>query len=235
MRLSRLLCVVMLLAGCVPPPPDNLSDVRDVRRAAQSTLVLSQNSTQRYARNITYRVRNPSCRGVASGSAFAISKDTLVTNRHVVQDGAMSLEISTWDGRDALISVSHTTLVADLAFIKTYQELPIVASIGKDPQKGDRVAAVGYPLGGPWTLSQGSVLGYFDGAVYGIDHETLVFDAKVQPGNSGGPLLDRDGNVVGVVFAKESEGDRNGLAIPVSLLKDVMRSGVLQTPTLSCQ
>lgn len=94
--------------------------------------------------------------------------------------------------------------MADLAFIKTSQSVPVVAKMGKDPKEGLRVAAVGYPLGGPWSLSQGRIRQYIDGDSYGIGHRVLLFDATVEPGNSGGPLMDRDGLVVGVVFAKSA-------------------------------
>ena len=215
----RFLLVALVLSSCVSQPPDSIGKVESggtkTRGDLSGSMVLSRDSTQRYARDITYRVRNPSCDGVASGSAFAISSDTLVTNKHVVEDGAQSLELSTWDGRDFTVGVSQTAIVADLAFIKTSQEIPVVANIGSDPEVGSRVAAVGYPMGGPWTLSQGRLVERIDGSVYGIAHEVLVFDAYIAPGNSGGPLLNRAGDVVGVVFAKEAQGKEYGLAIPV--------------------
>jgi S1-C subfamily serine protease len=89
-------------------------------------------------------------------------------------------------------------------------------------------------MGGPWTLSQGRLVERIDGSVYGIAHEVLVFDAYIAPGNSGGPLLNRAGDVVGVVFAKEAQGKEYGLAIPVSLLESVMRNGFLETTPVAC-
>lgn len=233
----RLACgfLAFALVGCVSQPPkEDASYAGPHNRGGTDTPVLSQDSTQRYARDITYRVRNPGCNGVASGSAFAIAPDTLVTNKHVVEGGVLSLELSTWDGKDITVDVYETSIVADLAFIKTSQSVPVVAKMGKDPKEGLRVAAVGYPLGGPWSLSQGRIRQYIDGDSYGIGHRVLLFDATVEPGNSGGPLMDRDGLVVGVVFAKERDGEELGLAIPVSTLEKVRLSGSLQPPVYSC-
>ena len=234
----RFLLTALVLTSCVSQPPGSVDDLEPgstkTRGDLSDSMVLSRDSTQRYARDITYRVRNPSCDGVASGSAFAISSDTLVTNKHVVEDGAQSLELSTWDGRDFTVGVSQTAIVADLAFIKTSQEIPVVAKVGEDPDVGSRVAAVGYPMGGPWTLSQGRLIERTDGSVYGVTHDVLVFDAYIAPGNSGGPLLNRSGDVVGVVFAKEVQGKEYGLAIPVSLLGSVMRNGFLETTPVAC-
>lgn len=234
MRIAHAI-LALSLAGCVAQPPQEDEARTDYHNKVEvDTPILSQDSTQRYARDITYRVRNPGCAGVASGSAFAIAPDTLVTNKHVVEDGVLSLELSTWDGEDITVDVYETSIVADLAFIKTSQSVPVVAKMGNDPKEGLRVAAVGYPLGGPWSLSQGRVRQYIDGDAYGIGHRVLLFDAIVEPGNSGGPLMDRSGLVVGVVFAKERDGEELGLAIPVSTLEEVRLSGSLQPPVYSC-
>jgi S1-C subfamily serine protease len=158
----------------------------------------------------------------------------LVTNRHVVEDSTTTLEISTWDGRDLLVDVFRMSVVADLAFLQTKQDLPVIAKIGIQPGVGEQVAAVGYPLGGPWTLSRGSVVDYADGSVYGVGHEVIVFDAYVAPGNSGGPLFNKAGDVVGVVFARESSGAMRGLAIPIDTLKKVLTPDALSAPQHGC-
>lgn len=237
-KVSILLIASALLVGCVSRPPDSaeLSEVvaSDTRVSRPETQVLAVDSTQRYAREVTYRVRNLSCAGVASGSAFAVSPNLLVTNSHVVEGAVTTLELSTWDGRDLSVDVFQTAVVADLAFLQTKQKLPVVARLENQPALGEPVAAVGYPLGGPWTLSQGAVVDYVDGSTYGVYHDVIVFDAYVAPGNSGGPLFNRDGAVVGVVFAKESVGEMRGLAIPINMIGDVLRTGSLLTPQPGC-
>jgi S1-C subfamily serine protease len=215
MKRALLMVAALSAAACVPPPPPGGSSGSLDR---VETYSLSQDSIERHARSITYRVRNPSCDGVSLGSAFAISRNVLVTNRHVVDGGYFSLELSTWDGRDFVVDASGVSRWADIAVIRTRQRLPVVAEIGEDPRPGDRIGAVGFPRGGPWTLSTGRVVDYAPSDVFGTTHEVIRFDAPVAPGNSGGPLINSDGVVVGVVFAIERFGNQFSLAIPVSTL-----------------
>jgi hypothetical protein len=70
------------------------------------------------------------------------------------------------------------------------------------PRRGDPVTAVGYPLGGPLTLSRGVALGTVLDRDLSID--VLRITARIEHGNSGGPLLDSHGRVVGVVYAIET-------------------------------
>ena len=108
---------------------------------------------------MTLRVRNISCAGVATGSGFAVDKHTIITNRHVIE-GAAALSLNTWDGTsiDADVDEAQTGRLVDIGMTKVATELPQVADLGDDPKAGDKVTAVGYPLGGPLTLSPGRVI-----------------------------------------------------------------------------
>jgi S1-C subfamily serine protease len=214
-----------LVTGCVPAPPSpDVSGIEGVSVAevVRQSPVLRQDSVERFAREITYRVRNPGCGGVSLGSAFALGPNLLVTNQHVVEDGFFQLELSTWDGREVTADISSVSVWADIALIETAQTLPVVARTGPDPEPGQPVAAVGYPRGGQWTLSVGEVVDLVPPETFDTTHEVVRFDAPISPGNSGGPLLDESGDVVGVVFAVELGGQELSLAIPVSTLEDHM-------------
>ena len=147
--------------------------------------------------------------GVGSGSGFFIDDSGLVvTNNHVVT-GAATLEV--FVGGDTTKSFNAQVLGVsecnDLAVIK-------VDGIGRTEHfdwfdgpitTGTDVFAAGYPLGEPeFTLTKGIVAkAAADGDLTGtssIDH-TLEHDANIQPGNSGGPLLTKDGKVIGVNYA----------------------------------
>lgn len=82
----------------------------------------------------------------------------------------------------------------------------------------------GYPLAGKLTLSQGTVIDRVDGRPFGIPGQVLRLSARVEHGNSGGPVLDRYGKVVGVVYAIEV-ATGFGLAIPVDTLRSLARTG----------
>jgi S1-C subfamily serine protease len=102
--------------------------------------------------------------------------------------------------------------------------LPEVGRFGDLASSGDAVTAVGYPLGGPLTLSAGTVIDRVDGASLGIEGPVMRLTATVRPGNSGGPVLDRKGHVVGIVYAIE-RATGFGLAVPVDTLRSLVRAG----------
>jgi serine protease Do len=89
---------------------------------------------------------------------------------------------------------------------------------GSQPDVGADVAAIGYPLAGPRSLSRGTVSGLDrSGQVEGTAVTGLIqTDAALNLGNSGGPLVDRDGRVVGLVDAKVDGADGIGFAVPAT-------------------
>jgi S1-C subfamily serine protease len=188
---------------------------------------LSQDGYRRRAERLTLRVRNLSCEGVAVGSAFAMTRDTLVTNRHVVA-GAQELEVDTFDGRSLRVDEAGAGALGDIAFIHVTGTLPAVATTARTLSPGANVAAVGYPLGGPFTLSRGLLVDRVPGDSLGIPGPVFRVTADVQPGNSGGPLLDGRGRVVGIVYAIEVKTGF-GLAIPLETASSLLTRGGLES------
>jgi S1-C subfamily serine protease len=178
-------------------------------------------SVARLAEQATVRVRNRICDGLVTGSGVVLAGDRLATNRHVVE-GAGALQVNTWDGRTLEVTVASTALRADLAVVRVEGALPpAIPPAGDDPRPGEAVSAVGYPLGSELAFADGEVVDYQVGAHYGEEGEVLRVTAQLRPGNSGGPLVDDGGNLVGVVFAVEAATDL-GLAIPVSELQALL-------------
>jgi S1-C subfamily serine protease len=183
---------------------------------------LARDSAQRYARRLTVRVRNIGCEGLATGSGWALTRTLLVTNRHVLA-GADSLELNTWDGHDLRVDAAEVSRLGDLGIVRVSGKLPEVGKLGGAVASGDRVTAVGYPLGGELRLTTGVVVDLVDGSRFGIPGRVIRLTAPVQPGNSGGPLLDRSGKIVGVIFAREIATGLS-LAIPIRTLKSLVSS-----------
>ncbi|MCU1678793.1 MAG: putative serine protease [Frankiales bacterium] len=140
-----------------------------------------------------------------SGSAFVLTSSTttsrLVTNAHVVDDVYRS------GGRGVRLVTGQRTLVGkiievsyryDLALIEVAAELPVLAVTPARASAGDAVFVVGSPLGYEGTVSTGIASNYRveDGIEY------LQFSAAVNPGNSGGPVVDAEGQVLGVASMK---------------------------------
>ena len=232
-----LLALALAAAGCgglvAEAPPEEEPAVRipvlvDVPRDLATLidvplLTLAQDSSERRTRRLTVRVRSTTCLGVATGSGFALDEHTLITNRHVVA-GADRVEVSTWDGRSLTASSASVGAVGDLAVVKVNGRLPQTARLGPRVRAGDAVTVVGYPLGGRLTLRRGTVVDYDDGWRFRMPGEVIRMTTLVRPGNSGGPVLDAEGRVVGVVFAIELATEW-ALAIPVDSVQRLIRSG----------
>ncbi|MBY0395097.1 MAG: trypsin-like peptidase domain-containing protein [Thermoleophilia bacterium] len=241
-RLVALLAAAgLLLAGCglVEAPPDRspealapavLPDSRDAQEFADLRLpALSRDGFQRRAAAVTVRVRNLTCAGLGTGSGFAIDSSTLITNRHVVA-GADLLEVNTADGRTFDVTAAEVGVLGDIAFVTVDGVLPVTADLSGRAEPGAEVAAVGYPQGGPFTVSRGVVIDRVDGTPFGVDGPILRVRAEVQPGNSGGPLLDRRGRVAGVVYAIEIATGL-ALAIPMDTVDALLeRAGTTAVP-----
>jgi S1-C subfamily serine protease len=157
-----------------------------------------------------YRVRNTDC--ISVGTSFGIDQE-IVTNRHVAS-GAQSLQLATWDGNDFTASVRSISGGEDLAILNGSGGGSLASA---DPAPGTTVWAAGYPLGDQISLVSGAVIDYVNGSRLGVPGMVMRVTDPIQHGNSGGPLLDANANVVGVVFAIE-RSTNDGLVIPVSTL-----------------
>ena len=149
-------------------------------------------------------VRAQATTTVRTGSGFAISRTThIVTNAHVVAQ-CKSLRVLS-GAQQASGRVLAIDVDADLAVLQTSLSVPKTMAMRSSPalRLGESVIAFGFPLTG--ALSQGGNLTTGNvSALAGLrdDPKYIQVTAPVQPGNSGGPLLDGGGNVIGVITAK---------------------------------
>jgi S1-C subfamily serine protease len=140
------------------PSPTGRTSPTHTTRATHSVDQVEAHGFTDYER-AALRVRNIGCEGVATGSGFAIADHVFVTNRHVI-GGASVLQVSTFDGRDIEVATAGAAVIADLALVWTKESLPATIALATaNPGVGENVTAVGYPLGGPLTTTQGQVLG----------------------------------------------------------------------------
>lgn len=184
------------------------------------------------AQRMAVRIRNVGCSSLSTGSGFALDETTLITNRHVVADST-DLQVSTYDGRDIAVTASSTAALADLAVVRTAEPLPAAPVLADvDPEPGDTVTVVGYPLGGRLTVTSGRVIGTTTDPLNENLGEVLVTDAEVEPGSSGSAALDAEGRVIGVVYAKNTSG--MSFVVPVSTLRTMLADDTAFTETASC-
>lgn len=165
-----------------------------------------------------------------AGSGVVYSEDGyILTNNHVI-DGASTIEVTLHDGTSYDATVVATDEQTDVAVLKIDATGLTPVTLGDSSQLsvGDLAVAIGNPLG---TLAGTAT----DGIISGLEREItlegksmtlLQISASINPGNSGGGVFDQYGNLIGLVVAKSSGSDVEGLgfAIPVNTVKEVAES-----------
>jgi S1-C subfamily serine protease len=148
--------------------------------------------------------RAPAGHASASGTGFMVGEGRLLTNNHVVE-GCARMSARNAAGRLVAARVVATDVRRDLALVSVARDLGPALIFRDAPavRRGESVVTYGFPLSG--VLSSGPTLTTGDvSALAGLRDNPLhlQISAPVQPGNSGGPLFDAQGHVVGVVVSK---------------------------------
>lgn len=170
--------------------------------------------------------------GESTGTGFVVSKDGfIVTNAHVVQ-GAKTATIQFGEDKAIPAEVKGVDVNSDLAVLKVdpkaHDLTPLELGSTKGLKVGDPVVAIGNPFGLDRTLTTGvvSALARRIQGLNGFSIENVVqTDAAINKGNSGGPLIDGAGRVIGVNSQIQTESGGNvgiGFAVPVERLKQVL-------------
>jgi hypothetical protein len=141
----------------------------------------------------------------SSGTAFVVAPGVLVTNQHVV-DGCGAIEVIAADGRRPATVVDSVEQI-DLALLRVYGLRGGVASLRTQSSAmlGESATVFGFPLGGALSSTGNFTTGVVS-SLRGLRDAAgeIQITAPVQPGNSGGPVLDRAGSVIGVVSSRLS-------------------------------
>jgi S1-C subfamily serine protease len=192
------------------------------------------NLYERTVQSVVFIVAD-SNQGLGSGSGFVWDADGhIVTNYHVIQ-GATSLTVKFFNGREYRAEIIAFDPDADLAVIKItdveHELVPIAIGHSSDLRPGEMAIALGNPFGEEFTMTTGIVSAVSRTLNSGFSSyripSVVQTDAAINPGNSGGPLLDRNGAVIGVNTQIRSESRQNsgvGFAVPVDLVKRVVPS-----------
>ena len=152
--------------------------------------------------------------GNSLGSGFAVGENCIVTNAHVI-DNPRSITVETYGGTKYKASVLGMNEQQDIAVLivkdATFPYLDIADLTTM--KTGDDIYAIGAPKGMAYTLTKGGV----SAKERMIGNQTYIqIDAAINEGNSGGPLLNNDGQVLGMNTMKMTDSEGIGLAIPVS-------------------
>jgi len=171
----------------------------------------------KHTADVVVKVSSVGCGGIVTGSGFPVGDGYVVTNAHVVS-GTASHSITKPDG---------TTMHADVIFFDPGRDVAVlhvpgytVTGVTFGPaQRGTQGAVIGYPGG----ARRSTVPAVVDGSISAqgrdiynanfVTRQIYVLQASVHPGNSGGPLIDLDGRVLGMVFATSASDPNQAYAL----------------------
>ena len=145
---------------------------------------------------------------IASGTGFFVNSDSIITNRHVVEK-CESIAIRGYNYEPAHANILAYDENEDLAALKAdvpNRKYAILRDNLSELRVGDNIYSIGYPLGraesGLYILKQANIIDIKN--IEATEDAEIIFTDSVDHGNSGGPILDLGGNIVGVVRAKAS-------------------------------
>ena len=168
------------------------------------------------------------CGGIVEGTGFVVGPGLVGTNAHVVA-GITRPFVQDSNGNHSGSVISFDPNL-DFAVLRVSNLAGKPLPMASQPAKsGTAAAVVGYPGGGAFTAGPAAVLDSFTASgrnIYGrgsTDREIYEIRADVIPGNSGGPLIDKSGTVIGVIFAQSTTYDHVGYALtPPSVQAEIM-------------
>jgi S1-C subfamily serine protease len=167
---------------------------------------------------------------IASGTGFLVSADgKLITNRHVIENGANVVAKAENGGLFGVAGVIAKDSEHDLVLLKvTCKDLPNLAlGSSEKVEAGTRIAVIGSPLGLEGTLSEGIISAVRDEPA-GKDR-WIQISAPVSHGSSGSPVLNSNGEVIGVATLLIRSGQMLNFAIPVEVAKELLRKAASET------
>lgn len=182
------------------------------------------------------RINVKSPRGDSLGSGFVVSDSgTVVTNYHVIE-GGQTVTAQFEDGREcSVIGFRLCDEKRDIAIVQLdpsgapFRPIRLAQSL---PRKGEEVAAFGAPLGLSFTATKGTISNIRSGQEMGmVGSQYVQTDTPISPGNSGGPLVSMEGEVIGMNTFQLREGQNLNFAVSVIDIREVLKASEQQSIT----
>jgi S1-C subfamily serine protease len=164
------------------------------------------------------KIEGQGCGGIVDGSGFIVGDGLVATNAHVVA-GISNPFIKDGNGTHRTVTIWFDP-DTDFAILKTTDLAGGTLSFNTTTaNNGSRAAVLGYPGGGPFDVESAVVLDHFIASgrnIYGrgvTEREIYEINSHIIPGNSGGPLINKEGEVIGVVFAESTSYENVGYTL----------------------
>ena len=161
---------------------------------------------------------------VAQGTGFIISSDGyLVTNAHMLS-GASEVQITAFDGKKIPAELVGYNSELDIALLKISGEHSFLEfDDSNNVRVGEKVIAIGNPLGLQFSVTEGIVSGIHRSGINELEAYVQT-DAALNPGNSGGPLINKNGKIIGINNFKLGSGESLGFALESNYIKDAVNA-----------
>jgi len=184
---------------------------------------------------VSITLSNMAGSSLGKGTGFFVSKDGLiVTNRHVVSSTGAKITVTTTDGKERGATLVATDPVLDIAILRVQGTSFVPLDLGDSStlSSGQSVVAIGYALGTFQNsvsvgvisgLSRSVIASGQNGEAEYLD-QVIQTDAAINRGNSGGPLLNLKGEVIGVNVATATTSQSIGFALPINDVKQAITS-----------
>ena len=191
------------LAPGVKPAPASLAKDKEILAAAEGT----------------YKIESRGCGGMVDGSGFPLDSRNVITAAHVVA-GTSGTTVTPANGGSISGFVVYINTNIDIAVIRLRDDAShVLRTTSRDAAKQSTGAAIGYPGGGPRTISPARVRAKTDAVgrdIYDrklVTRSVYVLNSRVRQGNSGGPFVDDDGVVRGMIFAAAADNPDEAYAL----------------------
>ncbi|WP_062294432.1 S1 family peptidase [Demequina phytophila] len=208
--LAATLAAALTLAACVPlsPPPYATPTPAEPSTAPQ------QGDGFTRGERVALRVWAVACDSYRNGTAWMLDETHAVTNRHVVRATTV-IELTDYQGREYHVTAAEYSRDDDLALLTIDGAFPEAATLAtEEPAVGDPLTVSGFALGGPLASRTGPYRGLRENALDRDGAEIYFVEVLAREGNSGSPLTDAAGDVVGVVFSSDGEDFAGAVTLP---------------------
>lgn len=216
--------------GPIPPPPPGALPATAIPSVEPTLTFDGPNTADGFTpqQRTAVRLRVSDCQGWGNGTGFILNENQIITNKHVVE-GALHIEVTTYDGRDFVATASQVAPVADLAIVTLDTTFTDKVELSdRKLERGDPVQIVGYPEGQALEVEDGFFVTTDIDDVAGTGEYVDVFNAHTLPGNSGSAAFDEEGKVVSIVYSSDS--DQGTGAWNVKWLKELLEDPDLWQP-----